>query len=226
MGLRVLVGEDNYLSREGIERVLEESDGVEHIGTCADLDTLRAAVDTLDPDVVLTDIRMPPSHTDEGLRLAGELRRSHPDTGVVILSQHADPVYARALFAYGIVGRGYLLKERLSSGEELRAALNEVAAGRSYLDPGLVAPLVEQQARHDGRLQALTPREQQILALVADGRSNGAIAEATGISKRAVERHINAIFAKAGLTESTAVNRRVMATRMFLGVVEEREAQP
>lgn len=217
MTIRVLVGEDNYLSREGIERVLEHTDGVEHVGTCGDIDTLRAAVDHLDPDVILTDIRMPPSYTDEGVRLAGELRASHPSTGVIILSQHADPVYARVLFAGGVEGRGYLLKERLASGDELRTALFDVADGRSYLDPGMVAPLVQQQSRHDSRLQALTPRELQVLGLVADGRSNSAIAGATGISRRAVERHINAIFAKVGLTEDTSVNRRVAAARLFLG---------
>jgi DNA-binding NarL/FixJ family response regulator len=219
----VLVGEDNYLAREGIERVLQHTRNVTHIGTCADLDTLRRAVDETTPDVVLTDIRMPPTHTDEGLRLAAELRTSHPDTGVVILSQHAEPLYARALFGGGIDRRGYLLKERLSSQEELQAALHEVAAGRSYLDPGLVGPIVEEQGRHDPRLSTLTPRELEILSLVAEGRSNIAIAEATSITKRGVERHINSIFSKIGLAEDSDVNRRVMVTRMYLAA---REAGP
>jgi DNA-binding NarL/FixJ family response regulator len=226
MAIRVLVGEDNYLAREGIERVLQHTDDVTHIGTCADLDTLRQAVAETHPDVVLTDIRMPPTHTDEGLRLAAELRSSHPDVGVVILSQHAEPLYARALFGGGIDGRGYLLKERLSSQEELNSALREVAAGRSYLDPGLVAPIVDQQGRHDPRLEALTARELQILSLVAEGRSNMAIADATGVTKRAVERHINSIFGKIGLVEDSDVNRRVMATRMYLAAHAVVESDP
>jgi DNA-binding NarL/FixJ family response regulator len=220
MPVRVLVGEDNYLAREGIERILHQTDDVTHVGTCADLDTLRAAVDDALPEVVLTDIRMPPTHTDEGLRLATELRETHPEVGVVILTQHAEPAYAMALFAAGPDRRGYLLKERLSSQDELRQALLEVAAGRSYLDSGLVAPILDHQKQRDPRLAALTEREAEILTMVAEGRSNAAIAEATGVTVRAVERHINSIFAKVGLVADGDVNRRVKATRLYLAATD------
>jgi DNA-binding NarL/FixJ family response regulator len=216
MPVRVLVGEDNYLAREGIERILNQTDDVTHIGTCADLDTLRAAVAEASPEVVLTDIRMPPTHTDEGLRLAAELRATHPEVGVVILTQHAEPAYAMALFAAGTERRGYLLKERLSSQDELRQALLEVAAGRSYLDSGLVGPILDHHKHSDPRLRTLTQREVEILTMVAEGRSNAAIAEAAGVTVRAVERHINSIFAKVGLIADGDVNRRVKATRLFL----------
>jgi DNA-binding NarL/FixJ family response regulator len=216
MPVRVLVGEDNYLARTGIERILNQTDDVTHIGTCADLDALRAAVAEASPEVVLTDIRMPPTHTDEGLRLAAELRETHPDVGVVILTQHAEPAYAMSLFAAGTERRGYLLKERLSSQDELRQALFEVAAGRSYLDSGLVGPILDHQKQIDPRLRTLTLREVEILTMVAEGRSNLAIADATGVTVRAVERHINSIFGKVGLVADGDVNRRVKATRLFL----------
>src|SRR6478609_5270550 len=157
MPVRVLVGEDNYLAREGIERILNQTDDVTHLGTCADLDTLRAAV-----------------------------ADSAPEVGVVILTQHAEPAYAMALFAAGTDRRGYLLKERLSSQDELRQALVEVAAGRSYLDSGLVAPILDHQKHRDPRLRTLTHREVEILTMVAEGRSNAAIAEAAGVTVRAV----------------------------------------
>jgi DNA-binding NarL/FixJ family response regulator len=216
MQVSVLIAEDNFLAREGIERALGRARGVGVAGVCTDLDSALRAVRESPPDVVLTDIRMPPTHTDEGLRLAAELRRTHPQVGVVVLSQHAEPVYAMSLFSDGIEGRGYLLKERLASMEELDLAIHEVAAGRSYLDPGLVGPILSSQGPPDGRLAKLTPREYQILALVAEGRSNSAIAEATGVTKRAVERHINAIFTKAGITEDASVNRRVQITLAYL----------
>jgi DNA-binding NarL/FixJ family response regulator len=216
MPVRVLVGEDNYLAREGIERILLQTDDVTHIGTCADFDTLRAAVDDVLPEVVLTDIRMPPTHTDEGLRLATELRETHPGVGVVILTQHAEPAYAMALFAAGADRRGYLLKERLSSQDELRQAVLEVAAGRSYLDSGLVAPILDHQKQRDPRLAALTEREAEILTMVAEGRSNAAIAEATGVTVRAVERHINSIFWKLDLGDTEDVSRRVKAALVYL----------
>jgi DNA-binding NarL/FixJ family response regulator len=215
--LTVVLGEDNYLVREGIVRVLEELDGIELVESCADLDSLRAAVDRARPAVVLTDIRMPPTLTDEGIRLARELRETHPETGVVVLSQHVEPLYALALFESGSDRRAYLLKERLRDGEELGRALREVAAGGSLVDPRVVDVLLTRlSAREESPLGRLSPREQEILALVAEGRSNSAIAEALVITKRAVERHINAIFAKLELADSADVSRRVKAALVYL----------
>lgn len=218
MAIRVLLGEDSYLAREGIVRVLEGLDGVELIGSCGDLDELREAIDEVGPEVVLTDIRMPPTNTDEGIRLAGELRLSHPEIGVVVLSQHAEPFYATALFEGGSARRAYLLKERLRDREELSRALQEVAAGGSVVDPRIVEELLGAQRRREGsRLDQLTPRELEILGMIAEGKSNNAIAESLVITKRAVERHINSIFWKLNLGESDDVSRRVKAVLVFLG---------
>jgi DNA-binding NarL/FixJ family response regulator len=213
----VVLGEDNYLAREGIVRVLEELDGVELVAAAGDLDALRAEVDRVRPDVVLTDIRMPPTLSDEGIRLARELRETHPGIGVVVLSQHVEPLYALALFDSGSDRRAYLLKERLRDGEELGRALREVAAGGSLVDPRVVDVLVSRSSRRDeSPLARLSAREQEILSLVAEGRSNGAIADALVITKRAVERHINAIFAKLELADSADVSRRVKAALLYL----------
>jgi DNA-binding NarL/FixJ family response regulator len=217
VGIRVLVAEDNYLAREGIARAVEMIDDVHVVATCEDLAAARAAVAETAPDVVLTDIRMPPGQSDEGLQLAAELRRSHPQIGVLLLSQHAEPVYAVALFEAGPERRGYLLKERLRSHHELELAINQLAKGGSYVDPAVVTPLLQ---HHEAALDSLTPREREILAGVARGASNAAIAEAGGITKRAVERHINSIFAKLGLPEDEEMNRRVKATLIFLSEVQ------
>jgi DNA-binding NarL/FixJ family response regulator len=224
MTIRVVLGEDSYLSREGITRILEEAPGIELVATGVDFESLRAAVDTLLPDVVLTDIRMPPSHTDEGIRLAAELRSSHPDMGVVVLSQHAQPLYAVSLFETGSERRAYLLKERLKNHRELSRALREVHEGGSVVDPQIVEELVAGHARHEGsRLARLTPRELETLGLVAEGRSNAAIAGSLVITKRAVERHINTIFGKLDLRESDDLNRRVTAALMYLAGSHEAE---
>jgi DNA-binding NarL/FixJ family response regulator len=167
------------------------------------------------PDVVVTDIRMPPTNTDEGIRYAGELRSSQPDVGVVVLSQHAEPVYALSLFENGSSRRAYLLKERVKDRDELARALREVAAGRSFVDSRIVDQLVSNQ-RSDPGVESLTPREREILALIAEGRSNTSISETLEITKRAVERHINAIFAKLELPEDGDVNRRVKVTLLYL----------
>ena len=215
--LRIVLGEDSYLAREGIMRALEDVDAVDVVATCADLDELRAAIDDTRPDVVLTDIRMPPTNTDEGIRLAGELRRSHPEMGVVVLSQHADPLYAVSLFENGSDRRGYLLKERLKDEGELSRALHEVADGGSVVDPYIVERLVgADSGRIDPRVDKLTPREREILGMIAEGRSNAAIARALYITTRAVERHINAIFARLELAESGEANRRVQAVLVYL----------
>jgi DNA-binding NarL/FixJ family response regulator len=215
--LRVVLGEDNYLAREGIIRALEDLEDVDLVAVCGDLPTLQDAIDRLGPDVVLTDIRMPPNTTDEGIRLAQELRSTHPEVGVVVLSQHAEPLYALALFERGSERRAYLLKERLKDQGELRRALHEVAAGGSLVDPRIVDVLLGRWGqRGDERLERLTPREREILGLVAEGRSNSAIADSLVITKRAVERHINAIFAKLDLGESENVSRRVTAALIYL----------
>jgi DNA-binding NarL/FixJ family response regulator len=196
--------------------VLERLVGVELVGVGADLPSLEAVVAETEPDVVVTDIRMPPGHSDEGLRLARDLRASDPDVGVVVLSSHSEPSYALALFVDGSSGRAYLLKERLKDPAELERAIRTVAAGGSAVDPKLVERLLAGSAPDDGRLDALTPREHEVLAQVAEGRSNAAIAESFAISKRAVEHHVNGIFRKLGLEESGDVSRRVMATLVYL----------
>ena len=217
MTIRVVVGEDSYLAREGINSVLETDDDIEIVATCNDLDSLRTAVAETEPDVVLTDIRMPPTHTDEGIRLATELRTTHPNLGVVVLSHYAEPVYAMALLSESTDRRAYLLKERITEQGELSRALHEVTAGRSLIDPRVVdALLAGRRQREDSRLDLLTPREQELLALVAEGYSNGAIAERLVISKRAVERHINSIFWKLDLGEPEDVSRRVKAALLYL----------
>jgi len=203
MPIRVVFAEDNYLAREGIVRVLEGIEDVELVATCGDLETLREAIDSTRPDVVVTDIRMPPGHADEGIRLADELRTSRPEVGVVVLSQYTDPLYAIALFDQGAGGRAYLLKERVRDRAELGRAVREVANGGSVVDPGIVERLLSAHARNDrSPLEELTPRELEILAFIAEGRSNTAIAAQLVVTKRAIERHINAIFRKLQLEES------------------------
>jgi len=216
MAIRVVLGEDSFLVREGIASVLRDLDDVELVDTAEDLDELRASVQRTKPDVVVTDIRMPPSNTDEGIQFADELRSSHPDVGVVILSQHAEPRYAIALLSAGSGRRAYLLKDRLTDEAELDLALHNVAAGLSLIDPRVVEKLVTSREKWDSELGTLTPREFEILGLIAQGRSNSWIASKLTITKRAVERHINAIFLKLDLGEPEDVNRRVQAALLYL----------
>ena len=215
--LRVVLGEDSYLAREGISRALEAADEIELVASGGTLDEVMQAVDRLEPDVVLSDVRMPPNHTDEGIRLAIELRRSHPAIGVVILSQHADALYALALFDDGSDGRGYLLKDRVRDRDELTRALLEVARGGTVVDAKIVNELLAvRRQRETSGLETLTGREQEILALVAEGRSNGDIAETLVVTKRAVEGHINSIFSKLELGDPERVDRRVKAALLYL----------
>ena len=215
--IRVILGEDDFIAREGISRLLESLDGFELAAACGDLASLEEAVERERPDAVLTDIRMPPTGTDEGIRLARALRASHPEVGVVVLSQHVEPLYALALFEDGSQGRAYLLKERLADTGELARALREVVAGGSVVDSRVVDEVLGQRRRQaDSRVARLTPRERETLALVAEGLSNGAIADTLGITRRAVERHINAIFSKLELTDPVGVDRRVTATLVYL----------
>ena len=216
MAIRVILAEDNYLAREGIVRVLESIEDLDLVAAYGDLDAVRAGVERDQPDVVVTDIRMPPSHTDEGIRLADELKTTRPEVGVVILSQHESPLYALALFDRGAERRAYLLKERVRDQSELGRAVREVAAGGSVVDPRIVEGLLSAHTRTHTPLEELTPRELEILALIAEGRSNTAIADALVVTKRAVERHINAIFRKLELEESEDVSRRVTAALLYL----------
>jgi len=217
MPIRVILAEDNYLAREGIVSVLESIEDVDLLAAYGDLETVRNAIESARPDVVVTDIRMPPSHSDEGIRLADELRRTQPETGVVVLSQHTDPLYAIALFDKGAARRAYLLKERVRDRAELGRAIREVANGGSVVDPRIVEGLLSVHTRSARTpLEELTPRELEILGLIAEGRSNSAIAEALVVTKRAVERHINAIFRKLELEESEDVSRRVKAALLYL----------
>ena len=217
MTIRVVAADDSYLAREGITAALAAVDGIELVEMCTDLETLRAAVERVRPDVVLTDVRMPPDHTDEGIRVAVELRSSHPEVGVVVLSQHADPLYAVSLFEQGSDGRAYLLKERLGDRAELARAVTEVAAGGSYVDARIVDRLLTLRARRDNSpLGRLTEREHEVLAMIAEGRSNTAIADEMSITKRAVERHVNGIFAKLELGDPESVSRRVKAALIYL----------
>ena len=217
MVIRVAIADDSLLVREGIIHVLERAPQIDVVSASADHDELLQAIDEQRPDVVLTDIRMPPTNTDEGIRLARELRQSHPNIGVVVLSQHAEPLYAVALLEGGSDRRAYLLKERLKDEGELARALHEVAEGGSVVDPHIVERLVGAQSGSAGsRVDKLTPREREILAMIAEGRSNAAIARSLFITTRAVERHINAIFSRLELAESAESNRRVQAVLVYL----------
>jgi DNA-binding NarL/FixJ family response regulator len=215
--IRVVLAEDGVLAREGIVRIITSAEDIELVATCETLAEVRAAVEREQPDVLLTDIRMPPTFTDEGIQIAAELSTSHPEMGVLVLSQHADPVYAMTLLEQGSKGRGYLLKERLKDSGELNRSVREVAAGGAIVDPQIVDALLAMQERKQGSvLERLTPREREILALVAEGRSNSAIADSLGITKRGVERHINSIFGKLELGDSDEISRRVKATLAYL----------
>jgi DNA-binding NarL/FixJ family response regulator len=213
----VVLAEDNALLREGLARVLEAAADIELLGTAADLPGLEALLAEHRPDVVVTDIRMPPSGTDEGIRVAARLRAERPEVGVVVLSQHDDPAYALALLDEGSSGRAYLLKERVAEVGELVAAVREVAAGGSVIDPAVVEGLVSATRRpRRSELERLTPRELEVLGEMATGRSNAAIAASLVLSERAVEKHTNSIFSKLGLSEERDLNKRVKAVLLFL----------
>ena len=215
--IRLVLAEDGDLLRAGILALLEGYDDLEVVATATDLPGLLAAVEAHDPDVVLTDIRMPPDFTDEGIRAAAELRRSHPRTGVVALTQYSDVEYALDLVREGSQGRGYLLKERVGAVDELVEAVRTVAAGGSVIDQIVVDGLVATGARHAGSvLDRLTPRELEVLAMVARGMTNASIAAELVITDRAVEKHINSILAKLDLPSDAPVHRRVAATLVFL----------
>jgi DNA-binding NarL/FixJ family response regulator len=215
--IRVAIAEDSYVIREFLTTTLSTTPEVELVAVCTNGKELATAVDTWDPDVVLTDIRMPPSGAEEGVRIAARLRESHPRIGVVVLSQYAEPAYVIGLLQDGTGGRAYLLKERIRDKQELVRAITAVARGGSVIDPMIVDVLIDARSQAaKSQLSELTPRERQLLAEIAAGKSNGAIAQSLVLTKRAVEKHVNSIFSKLNLPESEDVSRRVKATLIFL----------
>lgn len=217
MAIRVVLADDSLLVREGLQQLLAAHPGVVVVASCNDLPSLVQAVETMRPNVVVTDIRMPPTNRDEGIQVAVLLRRSDPDVGVIVLSQYADPSLALRLLESGSAGRGYLLKERMHDQAQLISAIEAVAEGGSAVDPKIVDALVSAKSRAEhSPLVRLTPREQEVLAGLAQGKSNAAIAESLVLSKGAVEKYINAIFLKLGLSEAPDVSKRVKAVLMFL----------
>lgn len=215
--VRVVLAEDSYLTREGVKAVLDFA-GMDLVGVAENYDQLLAEVAARSPDVVITDIRMPPTQTDEGIRAARKIRADHPDVGVVVLSQYVESSYALALFDEGADGLAYLLKERIGDVGQLEEAVNRVCQGSSMLDPRVVEALVNGQAkRAANKLDRLTPRELEVLTAIAEGKSNAAIAASLVLSERAVEKHINSIFSKLDLLPERETNRRVRAVLTYLG---------
>jgi DNA-binding NarL/FixJ family response regulator len=224
--LRVVVAEDSFLIRELLTEVLSGAPEVELLEACTNGKEALAAVARFHPDVVVLDIRMPPSGAYEGIHVAAHLRETDPDIGVVVLSQYAEPAYALALLEHGTSRRAYLLKERIRSKRDLIEAIEKVATGGSVIDPSVVDVLIEARARaRDLRLSQLTDREREVLAEIATGKSNGAIAEKLVLTKRAVEKHVNSIFSKLGLPETEDTSRRVKATLIYLAEQDEAHAQ-
>jgi DNA-binding NarL/FixJ family response regulator len=217
MPIRVVLAEDNYLLRTAVQQLVEGQEELELAAVCSDLPSLLEAIEQHHPDVVLTDIRMPPTGTDEGLQAAARLRESSPQTGVVVLSQYAEPQYALALLEKGAARRAYLLKERVTDVGQLVAAIREVARGGSVIDPQVVEVLVAaRSAQSASAVNELTPRERETLEQMAQGKSNAAIAATLFLTERAVEKHINSIFSKLGLSEERDSNRRVKAVLLYL----------
>jgi DNA-binding NarL/FixJ family response regulator len=214
--ISVVVAEDDFLVRRGLVTLVEASAELRLLEVCDGYDALLGAIESHDPDVVLTDIRMPPTHTDEGLRIADWLRDHRPRTGVVVLSQYSEPEYAVALLEKGASGRAYLLKERVGDAEQLVHAVREVAAGGSVIDARVVDALMASRSRAPSVLSQLTPREREVLEALARGLNNAGIAAELSLTEHAIERHINSIFSKLGLSEEVDVHRRVKAALLFL----------
>ena len=222
--VRLIVAEDSYVIREFLTTALSRVPDLEVVAVCTNGKELQTAIESWDADVVLTDIRMPPSGAEEGVRIAASLRETHPQIGVVVLSQYAEPAYAIRLLEQGTGGRAYLLKERIRDKDELIAAIRTVASGGSAIDPLIVDVLIQARCKAaTSKLSELTARERELLAEIASGKSNGAIAESLVLTKRAVEKHVNSIFSKLNLTETQDISRRVKATLIFLS---EEGSQP
>jgi DNA-binding NarL/FixJ family response regulator len=217
MTITTLVVEDNFLVREGVLRMLARVEGVVVVAACSTLDEALSAIEEHHPDLVLSDIRMPPTGTDEGLQIAEYCRRRHPGTGVVLLSQYVEVSYVRGLLARGTERRGYLLKERISDLGDLEQAIRAVAGGGSSFDPKVIEALVTVRSRADGSdLHRLTPRELEVLEGIAQGRTNARVAADLVLTQKAVEKHINSIFAKLGLTGDQSTHPRVRAALLYL----------
>jgi DNA-binding NarL/FixJ family response regulator len=215
--IRIVLADDHYLVREGVRRLLESQADLQVAAVCADLDSLLAAVESEEPDVVVTDIRMPPNGIDEGIQAATRLREAGSPVGVVVLSQYVQPAYAVALLEGGTAGRAYLLKERVEDVEELAAAIRAVAAGGSVVDPKVVEALVAARSHAEpSPLDDLTPRERDVLRGMAEGKNNAAIAESLFLTERSVEKVIHSIFLKLGLAWETSVHKRVKAVVLYL----------
>jgi DNA-binding NarL/FixJ family response regulator len=212
--VRVVIAEDSLLLREGIVRLLGEA-GISVVGQAGDADELLRKVAIHEPDVAIVDVRMPPSQTDEGLRAARQIRSRFPGVGVLVLSQYVEETYAAEILEHGAEGCGYLLKDRVTDLAGFADAVRRVGRGGSALDPEVVAMLIGRR-RRDDPLESLTPREREVLGLMAEGRSNQGIAEAMVVTERAVEKHVTSIFGKLGLPASTADHRRVLAVLTFL----------
>jgi DNA-binding NarL/FixJ family response regulator len=217
MPIRVAVADDSLLVREGLQHLLEEAPEVELVAVSADRESLMEAIEIDPPDVVLTDLRMPPTRAAEGIEVADTLRESHPEVGVIVISDHVAAQYAVGLLEHGAARRGYLLKERVATREQLVAAIEQVAAGGSVIDPAVVDSLFHRHGlAEDSPVRLLSSREREVLAELAAGKSNAAIARSLVISKRAVEHHVSVIFAKLDLPDEGEASRRVLATLCFL----------
>ncbi|MFN3215322.1 MAG: response regulator [Acidimicrobiales bacterium] len=216
MGTRLVIADDDVFVRAGLENLLADVDGFEVVAVCGSLPELLAAVDEHAPDVVVTDIRMPPTHTDEGIAAAQQLRHSHPDVGVVALSLYLEPAYALRLLDDGSSRRGYLLKDHVDDVALVERAIRAVAAGGSFVDDDVVEVLLRRRSAGESPLSRLTTREQEILRELATGKSNAAVAASLFVSSHAVEKHINSIFSKLGLESGPGANRRVQAVLLFL----------
>jgi DNA-binding NarL/FixJ family response regulator len=217
MAIRVVLADDHYLVREGVRRLLEVDPEIEVVATCGDLHSLLAAVEDDEPDVVLTDIRMPPTGVDEGIQVADRLRTSHPEIGVVVLSQYGEPGYAVALLEGGTARRAYLLKERVDDLGQLVGAIRAVAEGGSMIDPKVVELLVAEKARAEASpISELTPRERDVLREMAEGKNNAAIGESLFLTERSVEKVIHSIFQKLGLGWEPSTHKRVKAVVLYL----------
>ena len=212
--MRVVIAEDSVLLREGLERLLDEN-GLDVVGSAGNADELLRDVESRAPDVAVIDIRLPPTHNDEGMRAALEIRATHPDTGVLVLSQYVEVGLAMQLLAESAEGAGYLLKDRISDVKDFAAAVRRVATGGSAIDPIIVSTLLSRR-RGDDPLDALTPREREVLELMAEGRSNQGIADRLVITLRAVEKYVSSIFGKLGLPSSGSDSRRVLAVLLYL----------
>jgi DNA-binding NarL/FixJ family response regulator len=217
MAIRVVLADDHFLVREGVRGLLEHEPEIEVAAVCEDFDSLLASVERERPDVVVTDIRMPPGNLDEGIRAAERLRETHPNVGVVVLSQFVEPAYALALLEAGTAGRAYLLKERVDDLEQLVGAIRAVAAGGSAIDPKVVETLVADKARAEASpLNELTARERDVLREMAEGKNNAAIAQTLFLTERSVEKVIHSIFLKLGIGWEPTVHKRVKAVILYL----------